>query len=84
MDYHIIWLCSRNSSNSPHPLSIPNSPALDSETKGPRRSFYLRLREKAQCRGEAAQYQHMHVVGHTATRGHNTVFVGVVRPVTDR
>ena len=47
-----------------------------------RRSFYSRLREKPLSRGDMAQYQHMHIVGHH--RRDKNLFVGVIRPVRDR
>ena len=49
-----------------------------------RRSFYIRVKEKPLSRGDRAQYQHMHLVGHNSRRSNMAVFVGVMRPVRDR
>lgn len=81
-------------SSSPCP-AIAHSPASSSaalssfqassqDTKGPRRSFYVRVKEKPLSRGDRAQYQHMHLVGHSAKRADKSIFLGVMRPVRDR
>ena len=49
-----------------------------------RRSFYVRVKEKPLSRGDRAQYQHMHLVGHSAKRADKSIFLGVMRPVRDR
>jgi len=58
-----------------------------SPERGPRQSFYIRLREKPLAKQDPPQYEHMHVVGHLRrqvdTVEHNT-FIGVMRPVRDR
>ena len=58
-----------------------------SPERGPRQSFYIRLREKPLAKQDPPQYEHMHVVGHLRrqvdTVEHNT-FIGVIRPVRDR
>jgi PAS domain-containing protein len=63
------------------------------DDRGPRQSFYIRLREKPLAKQDKAQYEHMHVVGHlrktenmeerSKTVGQYT-FIGVMRPVRDR
>lgn len=66
-------------SSSPGSFSQPSQ-----DTKGPRRSFYIRVKEKPLSRGDRVQYQHMHTVGHNSWRSNKAVFVGVMRPVRDR
>lgn len=66
---------------SPGPGSFSQS---SQDAKGPRRSFYIRVKEKPLSRGDRAQYQHMHLVGHNSRRSNMAVFVGVMRPVRDR
>jgi len=74
--------CSRSS--TPHVLApyVATTPE-----RGPRQSFYIRLREKPLAKQDPPQYEHMHVVGHLRrqvdTVNHST-FVGVMRPVRDR
>ena len=78
-------------SSTPHPLA-PYQPTTPE--RGPRQSFYIRLREKPLAKQDPPQYEHMHVVGHlrrqvdnkddkARTGGHHT-FIGVMRPVRDR
>ena len=78
-------------SSTPHPL-VPYQPTTPE--RGPRQSFYIRLREKPLAKQDMPQYEHMHVVGHlrrqedtkddkARTGGHHT-FIGVMRPVRDR
>jgi len=78
-------------SSTPHPL-VPYQPTTPE--RGPRQSFYIRLREKPLAKQDMPQYEHMHMVGHlrrqedtkydkARTGGHHT-FIGVMRPVRDR
>ena len=83
---------SSSSSNS-HTLALPSSCQSDPDERGPRQSFYIRLREKPLAKHDKAQYEHMHVVGHlkktenvddrNKSVGQHT-FIGVMRPVRDR
>jgi len=78
--------CSPSPSPGSSLMSPSPSPSTSSDSslngRGPRRSFYSRLREKPLSRGDMAQYQHMHIVGHH--RRDKNLFVGVIRPVRDR
>jgi len=72
-------------SSSEENINSPSSFSQSSQdTKGPRRSFYIRVKEKPLSRGDRPQYQHMHLVGHNSRRSNMAVFVGVMRPVRDR
>jgi len=83
---------SSSSSNS-NTLAIPSPFPSNSDERGPRQSFYIRLREKPLAKHDKPQYEHMHVVGHLRKAdniedrnnsvGQNT-FIGVMRPVRDR
>lgn len=83
---------SSSSSNS-HTLAVPSTYHSNIEERGPRQSFYIRLREKPLAKHDKPQYEHMHVVGHLRRTenvdeknnsvGQNT-FIGVMRPVRDR
>ena len=70
--------------HSPSHSSLPPTSPLQDIIKGPRRSFYLRLREKPGGKTEKVQYEHMNVVGHLKTVEGQDVFVGLMRPVKDR
>jgi len=82
-----------SSSSDSHALVVPSSSQSSSEERGPRQSFYIRLREKPLAKHDKPQYEHMHVVGHLRKTenvddrnnsvGQNT-FIGVMRPVRDR
>ena len=69
------------------PVHLLASHQQTRDERGPRQSFYIRLREKPLAKQDPPQYEHMHVVGHLRrqvdTVEHNT-FIGVMRPVRDR
>lgn len=56
--------------------------------RGPRQSFYIRLREKPLTKQDDPKYEHMHVVGHVRKTENASLeqytFVGVIKPVSDR
>lgn len=56
----------------------------EGQGKGPRRSFYIRFRERSGGKADKVQYEHMNVVGHVKTGVGEDVFVGLMRPVKDR
>merc|ERR1719186_950332 len=82
------------SSHTSTALAIPSpSPSSSGEDRGPRQSFYIRLREKPLAKNDNPQYEHMHVVGHLRKTeneddrqdsGGQYTFIGVMRPVRDR
>jgi len=80
--------CGKTSLTTNVPAKLNGSST--SESRGPRQSFYLRLREKPLAKNDKPQYEHMHVVGHlrTSAEKKNSIgqhtFVGVMRPVRDR
>jgi len=80
------------SSSHSHTLAVPSIYHSNTEERGPRQSFYIRLREKPLAKHDKPQYEHMHVVGHLRKTDddekNNSVgqytFIGVMRPVRDR
>ena len=66
----------------------PSSKASGREDKGPRQSFFIRMREKPLTKHDNSKYEHMHIVGHLRKTEDSSLgkytFVGVMRPMRDR
>jgi hypothetical protein len=64
------------------------SNASGREDRGPRQSFFIRIREKPLTKHDNSKYEHMHLVGHLKRTEDSSLgkytFVGVMRPMRDR
>ena len=77
---------SQSSTNAMDVLSCSNASGI--EDKGPRQSFFIRMREKPLTKHDNSKYEHMHIVGHLRKTEDSSLgkytFVGVMRPMRDR
>jgi hypothetical protein len=81
-------ISSQSSSNAMALARLSSSNGSGKEDKGPRQSFYIRIREKPLTKHDDSKYEHMHIVGHLRKTEDSSLgkytFVGVMRPMRDR
>ena len=79
---------SQSSTNAMALDVLTSSNATGREAKGPRQSFFIRMREKPLTKQDNSKYEHMHIVGHLKRTEDSSLgkytFVGVMRPMRDR